>query len=401
MILALPILTRLFSPDDFALLAIFVSLLGLISVVACLRLDIAIPIPKEDGEALDLLVLALVSSLLFGGIIGLLCFFFAGDVAHVFGRDEIEKYIWLLPLGVLGAGGYAAAQFWATRKKNFKDIAKTHVKRSLAGTGVQLAGGLLAAGPIGLVLGYIVTQIGGAVSLGVKAFSDIRCLGYRPSSRIFLTLKSYKRFPLYSTWESLFNSAAIQLPVILIAAFIAGPEVGYLMLAMRVMAAPMSLLGGSVAQVYLSQAPEKYRDGELGAFTASLIVRLLIVGGPVIFIGGLGSPWLFPWVFGAEWERAGIFVLWMVPWFILQFITSPVSMALHVVGMQHVSLLLQVFGFLVRCGAVLLAFFINESFLVSAYVASGAVFYFVYLVVVLRVIRVSFGEVLACAFGRR
>jgi hypothetical protein len=66
---------------------------------------------------------------------------------------------------------------------------------------------------------------------------------------------TYRRFPVYSTWEALANSAAIHVPVILVAAVAAPDEAGYLMLAMYVLQAPMSLIGAAVGQVYLSKAP--------------------------------------------------------------------------------------------------------------------------------------------------
>ena len=61
-VLALPLLTRIYSPEEFSLLAIYVAMLTMLSVVACLRLEIAIPLPDNDNEAANLLGLALLSS---------------------------------------------------------------------------------------------------------------------------------------------------------------------------------------------------------------------------------------------------------------------------------------------------------------------------------------------------
>ena len=46
--------------SDFVLLAVFLSLVNTLAVVACLRLEIAIPIVETDAEAADLLALALL-----------------------------------------------------------------------------------------------------------------------------------------------------------------------------------------------------------------------------------------------------------------------------------------------------------------------------------------------------
>lgn len=50
-VLAAPLLTRLYTPEDFGLLAVYASLLGLIAVIASLRYELAIPLPTDDTEA--------------------------------------------------------------------------------------------------------------------------------------------------------------------------------------------------------------------------------------------------------------------------------------------------------------------------------------------------------------
>src|SRR5690606_34581923 len=100
------------------------------------------------------------------------------------------------------------------------------------------------------------------------------------------------------------------------------------------MAAPMGLVGGDVAQVSVSRAPEKYRSGELAEFTARVIEGLVKTGvGPLLFVGIIAPP-VFAIVFGVEWRRAGEIISWMTPWFIFQFISSPVSMVMHVTDRQ-------------------------------------------------------------------
>ena len=70
LVLAAPILTRLYTPEDFGLLAIYTSLLALAGVISSLRYELAIPLPKEDEEAANTAVLCLgliaISALLTG-----------------------------------------------------------------------------------------------------------------------------------------------------------------------------------------------------------------------------------------------------------------------------------------------------------------------------------------------
>jgi len=105
---------------------------------------------------------------------------------------------------------------------------------------------------------------------------------------------------------------------------------------------------------------------------------------PLALIGAV-APALFSLVFGADWHRAGELLAWMTPWFIMQFITSPVSMVLHVKNRQKMALMLQVFGCFLRVGTVLLVEWIDSKHLVEAYALSGMVFYVVYFFVVKRI----------------
>ncbi len=59
LILSMPLLTRLYTPEDFGLLAIYSSILAVISVVASLCYESAIPLPKNDETAAHILLLTI------------------------------------------------------------------------------------------------------------------------------------------------------------------------------------------------------------------------------------------------------------------------------------------------------------------------------------------------------
>ena len=182
------------------------------------------------------------------------------------------------------------------------------------------------------------------------------------------------------------NITAIQLPVIIIATVAIGPEAGYLMLAMKVMAMPMGLIGGAIGQVYLAHAPEYYNKGELKQYTVRTIQQIAkITVAPLIIIGAI-APYIFPIVFGAGWAKAGYMLLWMVPWFIMQILSSPVSMALHVTGNQRTALILQVVGLGIRVGGLLVVSIYYSNLAFEYYAISGLVFYSIYLYLIVFVI---------------
>lgn len=382
--LALPVLSRLYGPSDFGLLAVFSSTMSIIAVAACLRYDVAVSIPEDDGDAWHLLVMALLGALAASAVLALAVCGFAQDIAARLGQPALAPHLWLLPVGVLVAGTYSAFQCWVLRHKEFGLLARTRVAQSVVATGSQIGMGLAALGPVGLLSGYVMNSGIASIALGARGLRQRPRLSWARLKRL---AHEYRRFPQYSTAEALANSASSQLPIILIAALATPAEAGYLMMAIYVMQAPMALIGSAITQVYLSRAPEEYRKGVLGGFTADILGGLLKAGVGPLLAAGMLSPLLFGFVFGAGWERAGWLVTLMTPWFVCQFLTAPVSMALHVTRHQRLALALQLLGLLLRVGAVLGAAQAATVGISAAYAVSGFVFYVLYLATVLRVIR--------------
>lgn len=385
-VLALPFITRLYTPKDFSVLAVYASILGIVAVVACLRLDIAIPIPQCDEDAANLLAIALLSCTTVSALVMISIWWFPEQIVGAIGQPELGPFLWMIPLGVWTTSSYSAIQFWATRKKRFTAIAKTRMGQATGSASAQLAGGIWnVLGSFGLLLGQLIGSGAGTFGLVFSAWrkdrQTLQCITWCGMRRV---LGEHKRFPKYSIFEAFANRGAIEFPIIIIATTELEAEAGYLFVAMRAMAVPLSLIGGAVSQVYLSRAPDELRAGQLGSFTRTTIIGLARTGVVPLLFAGMISPFAFPLVFGFQWQRAGEMVLWMTPWFILQFLASPVSMALHVTQKQHSALMLQLFGFSLRVGGTWLATVLVKEYVFEIYAVTGLIFYAVYLLVVMR-----------------
>lgn len=398
-ILIMPILTRMYSPDQFGVLAVYSACLAIITGVACLRLDIVIPIPKSDDDAINILAIsvciAAVTSLLVLFILACCPFSFIGNV----GGGLLVDYIWLIPVGIFLGGIYSALQYWSIREKKFLIIAKSKVSQAGLSSTTQLLMGYFGSTGLGLLIGQMLQNGGGSIYLLTRLWRDLKSyIGKITIQSMFRVFKEFRRYPQISTFESLANSAAIQLPIIIISGMILGREIGFLMLSLKVMQVPVALIGGSLGQVFLSAAPDAYRDNKLQLIALNTIRGLIRIGvGPLIMIGVL-APYLFEYVFGQDWRDAGVYVTWMLPWILFQYLSSPLSMVLHVVGRQHYAFVLQVFGLLVRVGFVLGFSIINSSLVIKAYIISGFVFYIVYFLVIVRVIGVEIKDLVSVLY---
>lgn len=386
-ILAMPVLTRLYSPADFSLLAVYAAIIGIVTTISCLRYNIAIPLPEHETDGAALLLVALTAATSISALLALPVLLAPRQAAAMLGQPGLESYLWMVPAGVLAASWYNALQFWTSRKKRFGLVTRTRVSRAIGGVGAQIAVGTTVASPFGLIFGHMLYSGLGVLGLFSNLIRHDRgALRHQRFGKVWTQAWAYRRFPLWSVPEALFNTAGVQLPLILIAAFVGGPEAGFLMLAMRVMGVPMSLIGSSVAQAFIVEAPARLRNGTLPDFTKRTMYALLRTGAPPLIAVGVISPFIFPLIFGEEWARAGWLVAWMTPWFVLQFVASPVSAVLHAAERVRTAMLLQAAGFLLRVGAVLAAVVGASNYAAELYAVSGLVFYAIYIAVILRIV---------------
>jgi len=377
LLITLPIVTRLYSPEDFKLLAVFAALVSTTSVIACLRMEVAVPFSDNDDDAANILAIALTSTVSFA--LGLLALSLLAPmtIAGWISTPDIAPYLWLVPLAVLLAGSYASLQSWVIRKRRFGIIARTRVGQAIIGAGTMLGLGWFAFAPLGLLLGNTLTLGAGVVSLCAQSLRNdhtvIRNINLR---RMHEMLVRNRRYPIFSTPEALANVAAIQFPILIIAAT-AGSEAGQLFLAMQVMTVPMTLIGASVGQVYSSRAAEELRNGTLHGFTKMIMIKLFLVGLAPMLLAAILAPFIVPIIFGAEWQRAGVLIAWISPWMLFQLVASPVSLVMALLERQQHMLILTLFGALLRISAVLFAIMGRINWVVEAYAISGCIFYII------------------------
>lgn len=357
-VLAAPILTRLYSPDDFGILAVFTAVLAFFTVVSAGRYELAIPLPDNDQEAADLTMLGF-SLVVFTTVISAVIFLlWPQQIAATINAPQLANYLWLIPLGVFFLGSYQVFNKWAVRQKQFTVIAKTSVYQSIGTLAIQLGG--YSLGPLSLVGGHAIGQGVGASGLAISALKrpelkKVSWLGIRKQARRF------KEFPIFSTWTALFNTASLQFAPIMFVAMFGATVTGLYALTLRIITLPSSLIGNAVGSVFLSAAPEARRNGSLAELVTKLHSRLAMAGALPLAILLFFGPDLFALVFGEEWRKAGVYSQWMAPWIYLQFQWSPLSMLATVLELQRQALIAQMITFIVRFGSIIISLYFGYS----------------------------------------
>lgn len=383
-----PITTRLYSPAEFSILTIYSSLLSILLTLATLSLHIGIPIATTHRRALSLVVVSGLVLLAWVVLITFMAWVGNDLILALLQRPDFGPYLYLLIPGFLLGGTYAIMQMWFSRQKQFSLIAQTRVMRSIGGSCAQVGFGFIGFGPLGLVLGHMLYSGLGAIGLTRKfALKERAKLHDLRREDLAGGLLRHRGYVYFTTPENLANVLAIHLPLISIAANPAAGEVGHFYMAQMIMMLPMMVIGSSVGQVFIVEAPTHYRNGTLFPFVLRVMRSLALTGVPVLLTFGLLAPLLSKPILGAEWERTGNLVAWITPWVILQLLSSPLSTIFYVAGRQFLAMAIQIGGLILRYGAVLAALSLAPEVTMEAYAVSGAVVYGSVLLTILLVAR--------------
>lgn len=370
MVLAAPFLTRLYTPQDFGLLAVFVGLLSLLSVIACLRYELMIPIPDDDKEAAALFVLSLLSLLGVTFLSTVLLFLYGTALARLLNTPQLADYLYLLSLSTLLFGGYNALTYWAIRVKAFTLLAKTKVSQAIAAVAIQLAGASL--GPTALLFGQVAGFSAGSLSLGRHVLRrQWKLVAGVKWADMAVVAGRYKKAPLLSSWGAFFNMAGWQLPPIMFAVLFDPAVAGIYALANRVLNMPMQLLGQATGSVFISHAAQAHREGKLRSLVASIHGRLAHIGMAPTLVLLFAGPDIFSLVFGREWRQAGVFAQWLAPWLYLVLVTSPLSSLFEVLHRQASGMIYQGIQLAVRVAAIAAGAWIGDVMTAVALFAIG------------------------------
>lgn len=393
-VLASPLLTRLYTPEDFGILAIFASILGILGIIASLSYHLAIPLPESDEKSAQVLVLSFFIVLGMTLICALIVWWFGADIASLLNTPGLAPYLWLVPPGLLLLGSYQVLNYWAIRNRVFSAIARTKLTQALSMTVVQLGG--FALGPLALLLGRVFGQAAGVLVLFKASITPRKETFQKIRAReIAQVAYRYRRFPIYSTWGGGFNQIGSELPPLLFAALFNPAIAGIYMLAHRVLQMPAALIGQSVAQVFLPKAVDASREGLLAPLVLSMHRNLAHIAMSPALILLLTGPELFLFTFGNDWAQAGEFSQWMAPWIYLVFISSPLSNVTSIMEQQAVAAVFNAFQLLIRLAAILIgAWYESVTLALILYAISNAFYVLCYTAWIFKISGNKFGDIL-------
>lgn len=312
----MPVVTRIYSPQDYGLFAAVVAVAAALTGVSTLRLEIYALREADDNEAQGLLA----DSVLVAVITGLLVSVVTAIVVLL-----TSATFWWVTVGPLTV--VASFQLIGTalnaRRRGYRAIGVGNFVQQAGMPTVQIGGGYAGLGVVGLLLGFFVPRL--------YWLRSVR--GLRPNWLRSLRSAKARRFAATSGGSALLNSTASQLPVLVVSVVYGAASSGLLAIGMRAFVAPLALVGQALSSASNGEVGECLRRGDHAG--ARRIVR-----SGVILLAGLGvvpallvfilSPTYMGNILGESWAPAGPVVQALVPGAYAQLCTSAFAQTLNI-----------------------------------------------------------------------
>jgi O-antigen/teichoic acid export membrane protein len=383
-LLASPLITRLYGPEAFGLVALFTSITGICGIVVCLRYEQAILLPESDEEAANVVGLCLIAGILISLLSIPVVILVQEPVVQFLKAPQLAPFLWLIPLTLFLIAISSVLNYWNTRMKGFRRLSVARVTGSVSTTGTQLGLGYLGQATGGVLIGaYILGQIVPAGVLAILIVKDHLSFFRQHITRKGMAevLGRYSNFPKFDLWSNVLNSISWQVPIFLLAYFFSTTIVGYYSLGMMLIQLPMGLIGSAIAQVFFQRAAEANTEGKLGSLVEEVFKTLVKIGiFPMTVLLFIGSD-LFIVFFGPQWATAGTFVQILSVWAFVWFISSPLSSLISVLEIQSWGLNLNIVIFLTRIVPLVIGGMMGNVYLALLLFSISGIFVYGYLCV--------------------
>jgi O-antigen/teichoic acid export membrane protein len=356
-----PIMSRIFSPTDYGVIGIYMSLCGLIGVLAFSHYQHAVILTKSEKESKQSVWFSLcvccTVSLIVGLVIALL------HILYPEGTFSLGRWAFWIPLSIIANGVSSTLFLWANRNQCYRQMASNRLVQALITVFFQIVFGITMKNESGLMVGLLAGQIGGSLLLfrhfifnrtygiGAPEFGAFKGLAYK-----------YQSLVLLNTPSEFINNLIAQLPVFLLQKYVGLSVVGSYNFTQRILGLPQIFFSSAVVDIFKQKASSAYNsEGNCRAiFTKTAIFLAAFAIIPFAFLA-LFAPYIFLYVFGSQWTEAGIFAQYLSLLFFFRFIVSPLSYMYIIAGRLKEDLVLHVFFLFLTVGSFYFGNFLFEQ----------------------------------------
>lgn len=355
-----PILTRLYSPDEFGLFALYMAVVSIAVVLVTGRYEQAILLPRQERDAAHIAVLVVLLSGFVSACLLVVVILFKSQITFFLGNPELSPWLYWIPASTFLLGVYQGLNYWSNRKAQYKRLAISRTVQSGSVSLAQLGYSRIEA--LGLVGGQVTGQVLAICAIVYLIWrEDHRLIRVLQPLRSLALARKYVNFPKYLIVAHGFNAASGQMPVLLLNALFSATTAGFFTLTQRVMAAPMALVAGALGEVFRQEASQAYiHQGNCIAIYRKTFKRLFVISILPFCTLFIIAPDIFALIFGVQWRVAGEYAQILVPKFFFDFVVGPLSAMFMIAEKQRLDLLWQIVLVSIAIGSFYTGYWLSD-----------------------------------------
>jgi O-antigen/teichoic acid export membrane protein len=364
-----PFVSRIYSPQMFGQLGVFLAVISIGAVAATGRYELAVLIPKSNTKAIAVAMVAIVAAVSVS-CLSLVCIALVSYLSPTLispGLLPLSVWVVCVPAGILLIATLQTLTYWQSRRQGFGVIANARAAQAIGMTGGQLAAGAAASSVLGLVGGHIVGLLVGILVLARAGWNEFKGAVSNLNRRSLLAAaRRYSSMPKFLVAGHLANVVSSQLPVILLTTLY-GPHVaGLYAFVEKMVVVPCAVIANSIGEVYRQAAAQTFHEkGNCKELFLKTKRQLIALGSAFALAIWVALPALFPLVFGDAWHEVGRLSLSIGILVFFQTVSSPLSQTVYLASMHRIDLVWQVMRLALSSIAMLLGSVIYADFSAS------------------------------------
>lgn len=336
-----PLLTRLYDPSSLGALALVLSIVSILAILAPFQLDqILLFSPKYEEVPIataSLFVVVTAFTLMSWVLILFLKFIEFATLSQIAWWPLLLLPLFLFPTALLRY--YQSA---AVREKCFPAIAISSSSSLVFTAVLKILLGFIRANLFSLLLSEFIYYWLSLFSLLGLARKQLKSyFSFANLKSISVYLKSYQSFILSAQLASLFTALNAYLPVHYVAALYDSEQIGFFAFAAGLVLALSRNLAQAILQVFSHRFSLYVRTQNTTAAHQVLqktLFRGFAFGFPLALIAFWIVPTLFPIVFGQKWAPAGDLIIPLMLIFLFNLLNLPCTAALRIMERPGVNL---------------------------------------------------------------
>jgi len=330
--------TKLYSPKDFGVFALYTALFYIIATIATLRYELAINLPADDTSAVNVILVSGIVNFINCTLFAIPLILFNQRIGLLLGNAPIAPWLYVLPLHCFVYGFCLSLNSWLNRKKLFSMLAMASILQALVSGVSQILIGFF--GGYGLMIGLFLGNLTTCIWMLI-GFNKSRQPIQTSFSALIKTAKSYRKFPIFQMPAALIEIASTQLPTILLNRFFGTEVVGLFSISQRFIRIPINLISNSFCAVFQQKASEAYAlTGNARPLFNKMLKRLVMIAIIPFAILAVFAPDLFALTLGEKWRMAGDYARILAPLFFASFIVGPLSIMIIIAEKQYYMLMI-------------------------------------------------------------